>query len=167
MPDLATLANLATALAVVTGVVFGVLEVRAARRERQERAALSVVATLMTPEWLRSVVLVQALPDEVAPEVLEADRAQLDAAQAVGILLEGLGYSVFCGVVPLRTVDELLGGSVRVAWRKLRAYVEHERRRSGSQKSWEWVQWLAERLEEERRLEDLQPAYLAHRDWRG
>jgi hypothetical protein len=33
-------------------------------------------------------------------------------------------------MVPLNVVDELLGGTVRVAWRKLRGYVEYERERS-------------------------------------
>jgi hypothetical protein len=41
-------------------------------------------------------------------------------------------------MVPLNVVDELLGGTVRVAWRKLHGYVEYERERSGSQKNWEW-----------------------------
>jgi hypothetical protein len=44
----------------------------------------------------------------------------------------------------LNAVDELLGGTVRVAWRKLHDHVEYERERAGSQKNWEWFQWLAE-----------------------
>ena len=39
------------------------------------------------------------------------------------------------------------GGIIRVTWRNLRPYIKHERKRSGSQKNWEWVQWLAEQLE--------------------
>jgi hypothetical protein len=52
---------------------------------------------------------------------------------------EPLGCSV-----PLNVVDELLGGTVRLAWRKLHDHVEYERERAGSQKNWEWFQWLAE-----------------------
>ena len=33
-------------------------------------------------------------------------------------------------MVPLNVVDELLGGTVRIAWRKLRGYVEYERERA-------------------------------------
>ena len=37
--DISTIANLATAIAVVTGVIFGWFEVRHFLREREERAA--------------------------------------------------------------------------------------------------------------------------------
>jgi hypothetical protein len=65
----------------------------------------------------------------------------------VGIILEGLGYSVYARIVPLQVVADLVGGTVRLAWRKLRPYIEEERRRTGSQKTFEWFQWLAVQLE--------------------
>ena len=71
----------------------------------------------------------------------------LHAGHAVGIILEGLGYSVYARIVPLQVVADLVGGTVRLAWRKLRPYIEEERRRSGSQKTFEWFQWLAVQLE--------------------
>jgi len=57
-------------------------------------------------------------------------------------------------MVPLNVVDELLGGTVRVAWRKLRGYVEYERDRAGSQTNWEWFQWLAEQLDRHSKAPD-------------
>jgi hypothetical protein len=71
----------------------------------------------------------------------------LDAAHVVGVILEGLGYSVYARIVPLGVVADLMGGTVRLAWRKLQPYIEEERRRSGSQKTFEWFQWLAAQLE--------------------
>jgi hypothetical protein len=70
--------------------------------------------------------------------------------------------------VPLSVVDELLGGTVRVAWRKLRGYVEYERERSGSQKNWEWFQWLAEQIDRHNKaLTSLgRGAQDAYRNWR-
>ncbi len=85
-------------------------------------------------------MLVQSLPDGVPLSGLENDPHALEAAHSIGIILEALGYSVFCGIVPLQIVDELVGGVVRLAWRKLNVYVEAERQRSGSRKSWEWFQ---------------------------
>jgi hypothetical protein len=40
-----------------------------------------------------------------------------------------------------------MGGIVRVASNRMRRYIEFERARSGSQKGWEWFQWLSEQLE--------------------
>ena len=65
----------------------------------------------------------------------------------LSVILEGLGYSVYARIVPLRVVGDLCGGTVRLAWRKLRPYIEEERRRTDSQKTFEWFQWLATQLE--------------------
>ena len=141
------MANVATALTVLTAVAFGLLETRRARRERAERAAFAAVQAILTPEWIRSMIEVHSIPDGSSGSAIEADPRVLDAAHAVGIILEGLGYSVYARIVPLRVVADLLGGTTRLAWRKLRVYVEEERRRSGSHKTFEWFQWLATQLE--------------------
>ena len=166
--EISAIANLATAIAVVVGLVFGVLEVRHVRREREERASFEVVHAIMTTHWIDSAPIVRGIDETLTPADLQADHTLLQAAHSVAFILEALGYAVFKGIVRLETVDELVGGSVRVAWRKLRPYAEHERRRTGSQKSWEWFQWLAERLDERRGPLALQKgAYQIHRDWQA
>src|SRR4029079_5995546 len=83
-----------------------------------------------------------AISDGTTPSQIEADPRLFQAVQSIACILESLGYAVFARMVPLNVVDEVLGGTVRVAWRKLRGYVEFERERAGSQKNWEWFQWL-------------------------
>jgi hypothetical protein len=145
--DLSTVANLATALTVLTAVVFGLIEMRRARKEREERAAFVAVQAILTPAWIQSMTLVQAISDGTTPSQIADEPRLFEAVQSIACILESLGYAVFARMVPLNVVDELLGGTVRVAWRKLRDYVEFERTRTGSQKHWEWFQWLAEQLE--------------------
>jgi hypothetical protein len=145
--DLSTIANLATALAVLIAVVFGLIEMRRSRRDREERAAFAAVQAILTPEWMRSMLVVHNIPDNADAGMIEADPRILDAVSAVGIILEGLGYSVYARIVPLQVVGDLMGGTVRLAWRKLRLFVEEERRRSGSKKTFEWFEWLATQLE--------------------
>jgi len=108
--DLGTVANVATAAAVIIGLVFGMFEVVRARREREERAAFEVVHAMLTPEWIRSAVLVLSAPDAMAVEDLQANPKLFEAAQSVAIILETLGYSVYKRLVPLPVVDELMGG---------------------------------------------------------
>lgn len=166
--DLATIANVATALTVITGVGFGLVEAQRSRRARQERAAFAAVQAILTPEWMKSMVVVHSIPDGSSALAIEADARVLDSAHVVGVILEGLGYSVYARVVPLRVVGDLVGGTVRLAWRKLRPYVEEERRRSGSQKTFEWFQWLAAQLDRySPGKTSLQVgAHEAYRDWK-
>ena len=166
--DLSTLANVATALTVLTAVGFGLLETRRARHERAERAAFAAVQAILTPEWMRSMIIVHSIPDGCKPSQIEADAHVLAAVQAVGMILEGLGYSVYARIVPLHVVADLMGGTVRLAWRKVRSYVEEERRRSGSQKTFEWFEWLATQLEQHSpgKTSLKMGAYDVYRDWK-
>src|SRR5947207_13547348 len=92
--DLSTVANVATALTVLTAVVFGLIEMRHARKEREERAALVAVQAILTPAWMKSMVLVQAIPDGATASKIEADQRVLEAAHSIALILEGLGYAV-------------------------------------------------------------------------
>jgi hypothetical protein len=113
-------------------------------------------------------VIVQALPVNASAEQIENDPKAAQAAQSVGLILEALGYAVFIGIVPLKMIDDFMGGIVRVASNRMHDYIAFERKRSGSQKGWEWFQWLSEQLERYGSgATDLQRgAYEAYRDWK-
>src|SRR5205809_7278071 len=130
--NLSTLANIATALTVLTAVVFGLIEMRRAREEREERAAFVAVQAILTPAWMQSMTLVQAIPEGTTASQIEADPRLFQAVQSIACILESLGYAVFARMVPLNVVDELLGGTVRIAWRNLTGYVDYDSVRSGS-----------------------------------
>ena len=144
---LSTIANLATALTVLSAVIFGLVEMRRARRDREERAAFTAVQAILTPQWMRSMLIVHNIPESATAAEIENDTRIFEAASVVGITLEGLGYSVYARVVPLRVIGDLMGGTIRLAWRKLRPYIEEERRRTGSRKTFEWFEWLARQIE--------------------
>ncbi|MGH8093176.1 MAG: DUF4760 domain-containing protein [Chthoniobacterales bacterium] len=166
--DLSTLANVATALTVLTGVAFGLIEMRRARREREERAAFAAVQALMTPEWMSSSMIVASIPEGTTAAELEHDQRRLEAMLKIATIMEGIGYSVFARIVPLAVADDLVGGMARIAWRKFQPFVLDERERTGTQKSWEWFQWLAEQLDRHRTSRtNLQTgAYIAYRAWK-
>ena len=78
--DLSTIANVATALTVLTGVAFGLIEMRRARKEREERAAFAAVQALMTPEWMSSSMIVASIPEGTTAAELENNQRALEAA---------------------------------------------------------------------------------------
>src|SRR5436853_6818728 len=105
--DLATIANVATALTLIAGVGFGLVEAHRSRRLRQERAAFAAVQAILTPEWMKSMVVVHSIPDGSSASAIEADPRVLDAAHAGGIILEGLGYSVYARIISLQVVADI------------------------------------------------------------
>ena len=166
--NLSTLANVATALTVIIGVIFALVEARRLRRDREERAALQAVHAMLTPAYMDSFLIVQTIRDDATAEEIESNPTILGAARSVGLVIEALGFSVFERIVPLRIVDNLVGGNIRVIWRKRQPYVEYERARTGSEKTFEWFQWLAEQLEKyDRGKTSLKlGAHEAYRDWK-
>jgi hypothetical protein len=96
--DLSTLANVATALAVLTAVAFGLLEAHRSRKQRAERAAFAAVQAILTPEWMKSMIVVQSIADGSTASEIEGDARVFAAVQAVGCILEGLGYLYMRGL---------------------------------------------------------------------
>src|SRR5438094_1079970 len=141
---------------------------RRAGQEREERGAFVAVQAIFTPAWMQSMTLVQAISERTTASQIEADPRLVQSVQSIACILESLGYAVFARMVPLNIVDELLGGTLRVAWRKLHGYVEYERERAGSQKNWEWFQWLAEQSDRhsKARTSLTLGAHDAYRNWR-
>ena len=124
--DLSTIANVATALTVLTGVAFGLIEMRRARREREERAAFAAVQALMSPEWMSSSMIVATIPDGASAAEIEGDARILEATLKIATIMEGIGYSVFARIIPLSVANDLVGGMARLAWRKFRPFVEEQ-----------------------------------------
>jgi hypothetical protein len=57
----------------LTAVVFGLIEMRRARKERDERAAFIAVQAILTPAWMESMTLAQAIAEGTTPSQIEAD----------------------------------------------------------------------------------------------
>jgi len=77
---------------------------------------------------------------------IEADARVLDAAHVVGVILEGLAILFMPGLFPCASSGDLVVAPCASAWRKLRPTLKRNAGRSGSQKTFEWFQWLAAQL---------------------
>ena len=145
--DLATAANVATTLAVVIGVVFGIAELRRAVRDRHDQAAVEVVRSVDSPEIRRAVMKILELPHNADSDLVGRDLQVRDAALLVYWACEMFGSIVYEGVVDLHTLDRMHGGWVRACWLRLRRWIEAERIKTGNANTGEWWQWLYQRLE--------------------
>ena len=147
MIDLGTISNLVTMLAVVLGLIFGLVQLRQAARSRRDHAAVEIVGTVQTQEVRQAVGRILALPDDVDPDRIRSDPQLLAAALAVDSACEMWGCMVFEKVVDHRMLDRMVGGWIRGTWRRLRLWVESERVQNRNPNVGEWWQWLYERIE--------------------
>jgi hypothetical protein len=167
MLDLGLVANLATSGAVVTGVAFGLWQIREERKKRQELAAVELVRSFQTPHFVRAASLVMELPLGLSAADLEARGPEAQfAIMDAHMAFETLGLLVYKRVIPLDLVGDLMGGFAGASWARTHAYFEHLRAATGSAKWAEWHEWLVDRLQENMPPTAHQGAHVLHKDWR-
>ena len=166
--ELSILIQIISSLAMTLGIVFGILNLRNFQSMRKREAAILMLNSFQTMEFVRGLLYIFDLPDNSAHEDLE----NLPEEKFMTIYLvlgtwERLGILVFRNEIPVDLVDDAFSGPIIQSWIKLGNYVETFRTRVGRETGFEWFQWLAERMMEREQHGSAIPAYLAHRNWKA
>jgi hypothetical protein len=165
--DLNTIASLSTAIAVMTGVLFGIIQVRHANRRRKEDRLSDVMSIARTEHISRSIQCVMSFPDEMTEAKLAALGA--DAIDAVNVLentFDALGWQIHRRVVLLGDMDSWWGGQIRAIWYKVKPLALERRARKGTNNDFEWTQWLVEQMEKHPAAGKQLGAHAAFRAWK-
>ena len=154
------------ALAVVVGVVFGLVQLRQIRKQREAQAGVELLHVLQSPNTAETLLKLHALPNDLAGEDLKRGLGNdFGSVLALMAYFESLGPLVARGHVPIEMYAEFYRGPTVMVWSKMRGYVT-EQRGAGWPMLYEWLQWLAERMEELGGPSDS-PAFIRFRDWRS
>jgi hypothetical protein len=168
MSELSKLANIAEivgALIVVGGLFFAVMQMRQIRQQRRELAAIELFRFFGNPHFTAAYKAILRLPDDIGADDIRKDGPELeDAAVLISATMENIGVMTYQRIVPFIVVNNLMGASAPLLWRKLERWAVAMREEQGSDAAFEWFQWLAERLEEYHSF-DPDPAYVAHKSW--
>lgn len=168
MTDLSMLADMAEIIGVtivIVGLLFAVIQTRQFRQQRRELAAIEVFRFFGSPRFAEAYGAILRMPEGMTPATIRAEKPEVEkAAMLIGTTMENIGVMTYQRIVPYAIVNNLIGASTVVLWRKLEPWVKGLRGEIGEPYAFEWFQWLAERLEDDDGGDAL-PAYEAHRDW--
>jgi hypothetical protein len=133
---------------VVGGFVFAAYQFFAFVRQRRQETALTLMKTTQPPDlFSRSVRKIFELPDNAPAEAIHALGPELEQALIeTFVKFENLGYLVYSRAIPLHMADDLIGGLVRLTWRKCRGYIGQFR--AATPTAFEWFEWLYDRMEQ-------------------
>ena len=164
LETLADISQIAGAITIVGGTIFGLIQLSEYRKQRRDAVAAELMRAFMSPELANALALIRELPDGVSAEELRARGPETErAAVLINTTFETMGLLVFERIAPFRLVLELAGGIIVVMWHKLGPWMVQVRAEQG-QPSWaEWFQWLAQQCE--RRKNPGEPAYTKHDSW--
>ena len=153
--------------AVTAGVVFALVQLRQLRIQRDLQAGIELLRPLQAPGSAETIMLIYDLPDDLDGKAFRTRlKDNFGAALSVLDMFESLGPLVARGLVPLDMYSEYYRGITVLCWRKARRYVEEERT-TGWPNFYEWLQWLAERMEERGGLSADAPAFERFKGWRS
>jgi hypothetical protein len=162
--DLPTLLSLISTLAVVAGLVFAGLQVRAAQRQRSREAGLLLASSFQTVEFMKATRLIMSLPDGVSKQAVTEQLGEDDVLVWLWTgTMESLGILVFHHELDLDLVDEFFSGVIVVGWRKLSHWVKDLREETQRPTMGEWFEWLADRMQEKEAVSPPVPANVAFR----
>ena len=164
--ELSLLLDLITAVAVVLGILFGLLQLRHYHMSREQEADLFLLNSFQTGEFFQGLHIIQELPNELTKSEIE-DRVG-DEIRLVYLVMstwDSIGILVFKHEVSIDMVVDAYSGSIVISWQRLKTYVADLREDLQRQTSFEWFQWLAERTLERENDQPPTPAHLAYRDW--
>ena len=161
----ANIAEIIGASTIVTGLVFGWIQLRHYRIQQRDAIAQSLTQTFYSRDLADAIALLQNVPDGISLTDLRAMGSEFEAAAVtVTTSFETMGILVFKRIAPLDLVVDLAGGIIVTMNRKLDRYQE-DLRVEQAQPSWaEWFTWLGEQVGRVKTRRE--PAHRLHRDWR-
>ncbi|MBI4544840.1 MAG: DUF4760 domain-containing protein [Gemmatimonadetes bacterium] len=163
--NLATALNLISTAALVAGLAFAVAQIQQFRARRRRDAALALVQSYQSPEFVRAAFCCLALPDG-EPEAAATPKEQREGMWLLMSTFESLGVLVYRGEVDIELVEDFFSGLIVTAWRSFEPVVKQSRQEVGRETYFEWFQWLAERVMAREAERPPVPAHIEHRHWR-
>jgi hypothetical protein len=165
--DLATFVDLISALTLVCGFGFAVVQLRLHRAARDREIGLELLRSFQTPDFARALRAVYRLPDGLSKREIEEHLGDnMDAVYALMTTWESIGALVHRGEIRLDLVEDFFSGPVRISWQKLAGYVRGERDEQRRETIEEWFEWLNDRIADRESALPPVPAHIAYRNWR-
>jgi hypothetical protein len=155
------IANIALAVSAIIALVFGIVQVKTATRDRQERLTLEALRNFNTREFSELMNYVTAHNIPPTHEKWQ----KLPAAEGIMITqfaqeMESLGLLVAERLINIDLVDKTIGSLVSVAWEKYKPMILDSREKRPDSFLSEYFQWLAERIDERMRNAPRKAFYL-------
>jgi hypothetical protein len=155
------IANIALAISAIIALVFGIVQVRSAARDRRERLTLEALRNFNTREFSELMNYVTAHNIPLTHEKWQ----KLPAAEGIMITqfaqeMESLGLLVAERLISLDLVDKTIGSLVSVTWEKYKPMIRDSREKRPDPFLSEYFQWLAERIAERMHKTPRKPFYL-------
>ena len=164
--ELPLLFDLISTLAVVFGILFGLIQLRQYRLSRKSEAALYLLNSYRTKEFTEGIWIIQGLEEGLTRK--EIEELLGGSVWSIGLVMstwESIGILLFNHEVTIDMVDNAFSGPILFSWQKLERYVNDLRAELERETLFEWFQWLSDRMKVREINKSPIPAHIAYKDW--
>jgi hypothetical protein len=156
----ALVANISLALSLFVALIFGIVEVRVAARDRRERLTLEALRNFQTREFAELIgqINFHRMPLSFA-EFLSLTLPEQAKFIQFAQEMESLGMLVAEKYIKIDLVDKTLGSFVTTSWQKYKIIFTEIRREQPDPFLGEYFQWLAEQIEDRMKNYPRKPYY--------
>lgn len=169
--DVTVVLNLISTIAVVIGVIYGLIQLSHFQSSRKRENAMLVLNSYQSPSFIKGMVTLAQVPDGLGRQALwDLVGEDFESILILANTFERIGWLVYQGEIPIELVEDALTGPVLGAWFKLSQTISDMRgaeQPNPNPKVLEWFQWLADRIRERQSASPPVPAYIAHADWKA
>ena len=159
---IALLANIALTFSVIVAVIFGIAQVKSARKDRQERLTLETLRHFQTREFAETL---RYLHMTTFPQTYEAWEAWTKPDQVRFIQLsqemESLGLLLAERLISIDLIDKTLGTFVTTSWEQFKPVVMDMREKNPDPFLNEYFQWMAEQIDKRMKERPRAPFFLS------
>jgi len=158
--DIELIANISLALSFLIALVFGIVEVREAARNRREMLTMKTLRSFQTREFaeISGQLTYHKFPTslkEFQSLSLQEQSKYIQFSQE----MESLGILVAERHINIDLVDKTLGSFVTVSWQKYKVVFEELREIQSDPFLGEYFQWLSEYIEYRMQRQPRKPFY--------
>ena len=152
--------NIALTLSFIIALIFGIIEMRSASRDRSERLTMEALRNFQSREFAELIFYITTVK-------MPANRQQMEALpheERVTFIqfaqeMESLGILVAEKYIDIDLVDKTLGSLVTSAWEKYKPLFEDIRVNQPDPFLGEYFQWLAEHVDERLKINPRRPFF--------
>ncbi|MFI5202077.1 MAG: hypothetical protein ACHQNE_06795 [Candidatus Kapaibacterium sp.] len=160
------IANIALALSVVIALIFGIVQVKAAERDRRERLTLETLRNFSNHEFAEIIyVTTRTEMPKTREEFLAMTREDQIMLIQAGQEMESIGMLVYERYIDLDLIDKTIGSLVSTMWEKYKPMFEDMRIKNPDPYLGEYFQWLAERVADRLDNHPREPYYKNPNPW--
>jgi len=139
--DIALLFQVISTTIMVIGVVFGLANLYNFQLARKREAAIMMLNSFQTTDFVKGLLTILALPDDVSKDEMETlpEEKFLSIYVVIGTW-ERLGILVQRGEISIELVDDAFSGPIIQSWQKLGTYIQGFRAELQRDTAFEWFQ---------------------------